>query len=75
MTRSALHRVEGQLTAEQRARLASADKSLLQQAHLYLSGDPGRRRSGALARDRIGLTPEHWWWYLDVLAQLPAGSA
>ncbi|MDE0077692.1 MAG: hypothetical protein OXO50_09240 [Caldilineaceae bacterium] len=74
MTRSELHRDQEQLTAEQRTRLANADKNLLQQAHLFYQAI---RAIADLARWReteTGVTPEHWWWYLDVLAQLPAGA-
>ena len=74
MTRSASHRVEDQLTTEQQIRLSNADKRLLQRAHLF---DQAIQRIPDLARWReIGtdVTPEHWWWYLDVVAQLPAGA-
>ena len=74
MTRSALHRAEDQLTKEQRIRLSNADKRLLRRAHLFYQAieaiaDPARWRE-----TETDVTPEHWWWYLDVVAQLPAGT-
>jgi len=74
MTRSELHRVQGQLTAEQRTRLASADKSLLRQAHLFYQAIQAVADLARWRETETGVTPEHWWWYLDVLAQLPAGA-
>ena len=74
MTRSALHRVEDQLTTEQQIRLANADWRLLQRAHLFFQAI---QRIADLARWReteTDVTPEHWWWYLDVVAQLPTGT-
>ena len=73
MIRSALHRVENQLTAEQQIRLANADKSLLQQAHLFYQAIQTIADLARWRETETGVTPEHWWWYLDVLAQLPAG--
>jgi hypothetical protein len=68
-TRSDIARGETHLTAEQRARLAEADKLLLQQARRFYQAvqyiadlEAWRRQQG---------TPPTHWWYLDVLAQLP----
>ena len=74
MTRSELHRVEDQLTIEQQARLANADKSLLQRAHLFYQAIQAIADLARWRETETGVTPEHWWWYLDVLAQLPAGA-
>ena len=75
LTRSELHRADRLLGSEQKARLARADRKLLQQAqsfyeaiHAIADLTSWRERAG-------GVTPEHWWWYPDVLAQLPAGTA
>ena len=73
MTRSALHRVEDQLTAEQKMRLAKADECLLQQAHLFYRAIQTIADLARWRETETGVTPEHWWWYLDVVAQLPAG--
>ncbi|MXY95057.1 MAG: hypothetical protein F4047_15220 [Caldilineaceae bacterium SB0670_bin_27] len=73
MTRSALHRVEDQLTPAQKIRLAKADKSLLQRAHLFYQAVQTIAELARWRETEEDVTPEHWWWYLDVLAQLPAG--
>lgn len=65
--------VEASLTTEQRHRLAEADKLLFQQAKaFYLAID----RVATLAdwRRTEDAPPAQWWWYLDVLARLPAYS-
>lgn len=74
MTRSELHRHRDQLTAEQRTRLANADKKLLQQAHLFYQAIQAIADLARWRESETDVTPEHWWWYLDVLAQLPAGA-
>lgn len=70
LARSEIARGEHHLTAEQRARLAEADRVLLQQARRFYQAiqrvadlDVWRRSEDA--------PPAHWWWYLDVLVQLP----
>ena len=74
MTRSALHRVEDQLTPEQQRRLANADKRLLQRAHLFYQAIQAIADLARWRETETDVTPEHWWWYLDVVAQLPAGA-
>lgn len=74
MTRSELHRVEDQLTIDQQARLANADKSLLQRARLFYQAIQAIADLARWRETETDVTPEHWWWYLDVLAQLPAGA-
>ncbi len=74
MTRSELHRVEDQLTTEQQIRLADADKRLLQRAHLFYQAIQTIADLARWRETETDVTPEHWWWYLDVVAQLPAGA-
>lgn len=74
MTRSELHRVEDQLTAEQQIRLANADKRLLQRAHLFYQTIQTIADLARWRETETDVTPEHWWWYLDVVAKLPAGA-
>ena len=74
MTRSELHRVEDQLTTEQRIRLADADKRFLQRAHLFYQAIQTIADLARWRETETDVTPEHWWWYLDVVAQLPAGA-
>jgi len=69
-TRSDIARGETQLTAEQRARLAEADKLLLHQARRFSQAIQRIADLEAWRRQQ-GTPPAHWWWYLDVLAQLP----
>ena len=69
-TRSDIARGEAYLTAEQRARLAEADKLLLQQARRFYKAIQRIADLEAWRRQQ-GTPPVHWWWYLDVLAQLP----
>ncbi|MCZ0938430.1 MAG: hypothetical protein OXJ55_07320 [Caldilineaceae bacterium] len=71
--RSALHRVEDQLTTAQKIRLAKADESLLQQADLFYQAVQTIADLARWRETEEGVTPEHWWWYLDVLAHLPEG--
>ena len=68
--RSDIARGETHLTAEQRARLAEADKLLLQQARRFYQAIQ-RIADLEAWRCQQGTPPTHWWWYLDVLAQLP----
>lgn len=74
MTRSDLHRVEHLLTPEQRVRLATADKALLQHARLFYQAIQSIADLARWRESEIGITPEHWRWHLDVLAQLPADA-
>lgn len=73
LKRSELARAEkdGQLDDEQRLRLAEADLILLEQVERFYGSikqiadlESWRRQEDA--------PPEHWWWYLDVLAQVPS---
>ena len=74
MTRSELHRVGHQLTTEQQIRLANADKRLLQHALRFHQAIQSIADLPRWRESETDVTPEHWWWYLDVLAQLPAGT-
>ena len=69
-TRSDIAKNETHLTAEQRARLAEADKLLLQQARRFYQAIQRIADLEAWRRQQ-DTPPAHWWWYLDVLAQLP----
>lgn len=75
LTRSELHRAGGLLDSEQKARLARADRKLLQQAQSFYEAIQAIADLTSWREGAGGVTPEHWWWYLDVLAQLPAGTA
>ncbi len=69
--RSDLAQNEAMLSEEQRQRLMAADRMLVSQADRFFESI---RRIADLAawREEEGVTPEHWWWYLDVIVRLPA---
>ena len=73
MTRSELHDAGHLLTSDQQTRLANADRKLLQQVRKYHNAIQSIADLTHWRETNGGVTPEHWWWYLDVLAQLPAG--
>jgi hypothetical protein len=67
LTRSEIAKDEHGLTAEQRTRLAEADKVLLQQAGRFYLAIQKVADLDAWRRDE-NVPPAHWWWYLDMLA-------
>ena len=71
LTRSKIAKGERYLTDEQRARLAKADQVLLQQAGRFYQAIQKIADLETWRRDENAPT-SHWWWYLDVLAQVPA---
>ena len=73
LTRSEIDRGAHQLTAEQRARLAEADRELLRQARRFYRAIQNIADLEAWRRDE-DVPPAHWWWYLDVLVQVPGLS-
>ena len=73
MTRSELHRVGHLLTTEQRARLENADRTLLQHAQQFCQAIQSIADLVLWRESEADVKPEHWWWYLDVFVQLPAG--
>lgn len=70
LTRSKIAREETHLTAEQRLRLAEADKVLLQQAKAFYQAINKIADLEAWRLDE-NVPVTHWWWYLDVLAHIP----
>jgi hypothetical protein len=70
MTRSELHEHEEKLSAAQKQRLLVADQKLLKQAGRFFQAIQSIADL-AQWRQMESITPEQWWWYLDVLAQLP----
>ncbi|MXX25982.1 MAG: hypothetical protein F4Z82_11145 [Caldilineaceae bacterium SB0668_bin_21] len=75
LTRSELHRADRLLDSEQKTRLARADRKLVQQAQTFYEAIQGIADLASWRERAGGVTPEHWWWYVDVLAHLPAGPA
>jgi len=70
LTRSRLAEVETALTKEQRSRLAKADKILATHA-LQFYAAIARIANLKSWREQENAPPDHWWWYLDVLAAAP----
>jgi hypothetical protein len=70
LTRSEIAKGEAHLTAEQRLRLAEADKVLLQQAKAFSQAINKIADLEAWRLDE-NVPVTHWWWYLDVLAHIP----
>jgi hypothetical protein len=73
MTRSELHELEMQLSAAQKQRLLAADQKLLKQAGRFFQAIQSIADL-AQWRQMEAVTPDQWWWYLDVLAQLPENA-
>jgi hypothetical protein len=70
VTRSELARGAQRLDAQQRARLDTADQVLLGQARQFYEAIQTIADLEAWRHEQDA-PPTHWWWYLDVLAQLP----
>jgi len=73
MTRSEIARHERHLSDEERKRVLKADKLLLRQARQFLESIQSMADLASWRRDE-GVSVTHWWWYLDVIAQVPATS-
>ena len=71
LTRSKIAKGERYLTDEQRARLAKADQVLLQQAEGFYQAIQEIADLETWRREE-NVPTSHWWWYLDVLARVPA---
>ena len=70
ITRSNIAEHKDGLNSEQLARLADADQLLLRNAAQF------HRAIQTIAdltawRDEANASPDHWWWYLDVLTSVP----
>lgn len=70
LTRSEIAKGKTHLTTEQQIRLKEADRMLLQQARHFYQAIQRIADLAAWRRDE-NVSPTHWWWYLDVLVQLP----
>jgi hypothetical protein len=68
--RSEIAKIEETLSAVQRTRLAQADQRLLRDAYLFYDAI---QQIADLKRwrEKDNPSPDHWWWYLDVLAAAP----
>ncbi|MEZ4708288.1 MAG: hypothetical protein R3A44_13840 [Caldilineaceae bacterium] len=70
--RSELAKLEPELDSEQRRRLAAADQLLVAQAAQFYQAIQSIANLSSW-RARKQESPDHWWWYLDVLAAAPIG--
>jgi hypothetical protein len=69
--RSELANQEYTLDREERRQLIEADARLAAHAAEFLA-ELARFVDLAEERHRLRVPPSHWWWYLDVLVQVPA---
>lgn len=70
LTRSRIAAVGQELTPEQRGRLSDADQKLLHHADQFYQAI-GTVADLAQWRSESAASPEEWWWYLDVLTNVP----
>ena len=70
LTRSVLAENAQQLTPTQQASLTAADQTLLHYARQFYAAIE-RMADLTAWREQEQAPSTHWWWYLDVLAQLP----
>ncbi len=70
LTRSRLAEHKEEMDVEQLARLSDADQLLLRQAEQF---NHAITAVGDLVewRASVDASPDHWWWYLDVLTSVP----
>jgi hypothetical protein len=70
MVRSEIARHEPHLTDEERQRLLKADSLLMQQAGQFYQSIQSIADLASWRRDE-NVPVTHWWWYLDVVTQMP----
>ena len=71
--RSELAAMEQGLSRRERRQLADADARLVAHASEFLA-ELARFVDLAEERRRLDVPASHWWWYLDVLVQVPGLS-
>lgn len=74
MTRSEIARIEPHLSSEEYKRVLNADQLLLQRAREFYDYIKEIADLASWRRDEK-VPPTHWWWYLDIIAQLPKSAA
>lgn len=62
--------IESTLTVADKSAVASADRHLIEQANEFYR-ELSRFINFEERRKSQQIAPVRWWWYLDVLAQLP----
>ena len=68
--RSEIAEIEDELSPEQRERLARADRILIRDAKLFYDAIQSIANLKRW-REQDNASPDHWWWYLDVIVALP----
>ncbi|MEZ4664507.1 MAG: hypothetical protein R2911_43800 [Caldilineaceae bacterium] len=68
--RSEIAKIEDELSPAQKGRLALADRRLIRDAHLFYTAIQSIANLKRW-REQENVSPDHWWWYLDVLAAAP----
>lgn len=74
MTRSEISRDELHLSNNDLERLQKADRLLLKNAKKFYEAICAVADLSSWRRDE-NVPSTHWWWYLDVIAQMPEASA
>ncbi len=72
ITRSEIAKNESHLSEKERKRLLNADRLLLQQGRQFYKSIQSIADLASWRRDE-NIPATHWWWYLDVVVQLPNG--
>lgn len=70
MSRSQIVKYEAHFTGKEKERLRKADRLLLQNAKQFYSAIR-QVADIAIWRADEKVPPSHWWWFLDVVVQLP----
>lgn len=73
MTRSEIAKHESHLSDEERERLLKADRLLLEHAEQFYQAIRQVADLASWRRDE-NVPETHWWWYLDVIIQMPRPS-
>jgi len=68
--RTKLAALMASFSAREQQQLAIADQMLVAHAHEFVV-ELSRFINFAEERRRLQITPEQWWWYLDIIAELP----
>ena len=68
--RSEIAKLEDELSNAQKARLTQADQRLICDAYLFYAAIQSIANLKRW-REQDNASPDHWWWYLDVLAAAP----
>lgn len=72
-TRDQIAIIEAALSSEERVMLYKADRQFIEQAATFYA-EVARFMDLTDYRTRQAIDPARWWWYLDVIRQLPLES-